>query len=66
VREANVIAQRDERARLYRHAQRIMYEEVPLVRLADVKAYVPVRRKVEGFRPHFLGAQPYGGVSLRK
>jgi dipeptide transport system substrate-binding protein len=36
------------------------------VRLADVKAYVPVRKNVEGFKLHFLGGQPFGGVSLGK
>ena len=66
VQEANTVTDRDQRARLYRQAQRTMYEEVPLVRIADVKAYVPVRKNVEGFKPHFLGAQPYGGVWLRK
>ena len=43
-----------------------MYDDVPLVRLADVKAYVPVRKNVEGFKLHFLGGQPFGGVSLGK
>jgi hypothetical protein len=34
------------------------------VRLADVKAYVPVRKDVEGFKLHFLGDLPFDGVSL--
>jgi dipeptide transport system substrate-binding protein len=66
VRQANLVIDQGERARLYREAQRIMFEEVPLMRLADVKAYVAVRKSVEGFKPHFLGGQPFGGVSLRK
>jgi dipeptide transport system substrate-binding protein len=66
VGEANIVTDRDERALLYRQAQQTMYDDVPLVRVADVKAYTAIRKNVVGFRPHFLGAQPYGGVSLRK
>ncbi len=55
-----------ERAQLYEQAQQAMYDDVPLVRLANVKAYVPVRKNVEGFKLHFLGGQPFGGVSLGK
>ena len=31
-----------------------------------VKAYVPVRKNVEGFKLHFLGGQPFGGVVARQ
>lgn len=41
-----------------------VYDDVPLERLADVKAYVPVRKNVESFNSHFLGGQLFGGVSL--
>jgi dipeptide transport system substrate-binding protein len=66
VQKANVVTNQDERATLYQQAQQAMYDDVPLVRLANVKAYVPVRSNVEGFRLHFLGGQPFGGVSLGK
>ncbi|HEX5325847.1 MAG TPA: ABC transporter substrate-binding protein [Acetobacteraceae bacterium] len=66
VQRANIVTDRAERTRLYQQAQRIIYDDVPLVRLADVNAYVAVRRTVTGFTPHFLGPQPYGGVSLGK
>ncbi len=55
-----------DRAKLYEQAQQVMYDDVPLVRLANVKAYVPVRKNVEGFKLHFLGGQPFGGMSLRE
>ena len=32
--------------------------------LADVKAYGAIRSNVHGFKLHFLGGQPFGGVSL--
>ncbi len=66
VHEANVIADQGERATLYRRAQAAMHDETPLVPLANVRAYVAIRRNVEGFRPHFLGPQPFGGVALGK
>ncbi len=66
VRKANVVTDQAERAKLYEQAQQAVYDEVPLVRLANVKAYVPVRKNVEGFKLHFLGGQPFGGVSLGK
>ena len=53
-----------ERAKLYEQADQAVYDDVPLVRFADVKAYVPVRKNVAGFKLHFLGGQPFGGVSL--
>ncbi len=66
VRQANAVSDQGERARLYRQAQRVLYDAVPLVRLADVTAYVPVRREVRGFRPQGLGPQSYGGVWLEQ
>ena len=38
VRAANLTADRDTRVRLYQQAQQAMYDDVPLVRLADVRA----------------------------
>jgi len=64
VQRANVVTDQPERARLYQQAQQAMYRAVPLVRLANVTVYVPVRREVQGFRPEALGSQSYGGVSL--
>jgi dipeptide transport system substrate-binding protein len=66
VLKANVVSSQAERAQLYVAADEAVYNDVPLVRLADVKAYVPVRKNVEGFKLHFLGGQPFGGVSLGK
>jgi dipeptide transport system substrate-binding protein len=64
VQRANVVSDLRERTRLYEQAQRVVYDVVPLVRLANVTAYVPVRREVTGFRPQPLGPQSYGGVAL--
>jgi len=66
VEKANVVSNQNERAQLYITADKAVYDDVPLVRLANVKAFVPVRKNVEGFKLHFLGGQPFGGVSLGK
>ena len=66
VQKANVITDQAERSQLYIAAQKAVYDDVMLVRLADVNAYVPVRKNVQGFKLHFLGGQPFGGVSLGK
>jgi dipeptide transport system substrate-binding protein len=66
VERANVVSDQAERAKLYVQADKAVYDDVPLVRLANVKAYVPVRKNVEGFKLHFLGGQPFGGVSVGK
>jgi len=66
VTKANVVTDQAERAKLYEQAQQVLYNDIAQVQLADVTAYVPVRKNVEGFRLHFLGGQPFGGVSLGK
>lgn len=66
VQKANLVSDVEQREPLYLAAQQALYDDVPLVRLADVTAYVPMRKNVEGFRLHFLGGQPFGGVSLGK
>ncbi len=66
VEKANVVTDQAERAELYEEAQQVLYDDVAQVQLSDVTAYVPVRKNVEGFRLHFLGGQPFGGVSLGK
>jgi dipeptide transport system substrate-binding protein len=40
---------RNERIALYRKAQRIVYDEVPLIPLADPPYFMAVNRKVKGF-----------------
>jgi dipeptide transport system substrate-binding protein len=66
VEKANVVTNQAERSQLYIAAQKAVYDDVMLVRLANVNAYVPERKNVQGFKLHFLGGQPFGGVSLGK
>ena len=63
---ANLTTDQNARAGSYRQAENLIHDDVPLVQFADVKAYVPLRKTVHGFILHFLGGQPFGGVSLGK
>ena len=65
VQRANVVTDVAERTRLYQQAQQIFHDEVPGLLFADAKAFVGVRANVVGFKLHFLGGQPFGGVSVR-
>jgi dipeptide transport system substrate-binding protein len=62
--DANLVTDQETRAKLYKQAQRAFYDEMPGLLFADVKAFVAVRSNVQGFKLHFLGGQPFGGVSL--
>ncbi len=64
VQKANQITDQAERARLYVQAQQIIHDEVPGILFADAQAFVALRSNVQGFKLHFLGGRPFGGVSL--
>jgi dipeptide transport system substrate-binding protein len=64
VNRANIVTDQAERAKLYIQAQGIFHDDAPAVLFADSHAYVGVRANVRGFKLHFLGGQPFGGVSL--
>ena len=64
VAKADIVVDQAERARLYEQAQAVFHEDIPGVMLADVKGFAAVRDSVHGFKLHFLGGQPFGGVSV--
>jgi dipeptide transport system substrate-binding protein len=64
VDKANLVTDQAERAKLYSEAQQIIHDQVPGILFADAKAFVALRTNVNGFKIHFLGGQPFGGVSL--
>jgi dipeptide transport system substrate-binding protein len=64
INKADVVTNEAERAKLYEQAQVVFNNDIPGVMLADVKAYGATSNKVHGFKLHFLGGQPFGGVSL--
>jgi dipeptide transport system substrate-binding protein len=64
VMQANVVTDQARRATLYVQAQQRFYDEAPGLQFADARAFVGLRDDVRGFKLHFLGGQPFGGVSL--
>lgn len=65
IAKADIVTDQAERAKLYEQAQVVFHEDIPGVMLADVKGFAATRDKVQGFKLHFLGGQPFGGVSLK-
>lgn len=66
VERANIVTDPAARAKLYVEAQQVFFDEVPAMMFADARAFVGLRDDVHGFKLHFLGGQPFGGVSLGK
>jgi len=64
VNKANLVTDLKQRTELYIAAQKAFYDDVAALMFADPKAFVPMRKNVSGFKLHFLGGQPFGGVSV--
>ncbi len=64
VNKANIVSDPAERTQLYVQAQQVFHDDVPGLVFADARAFVGVRNNVKGYKLHFLGGQPFGGVSL--
>ena len=65
VAKADIVTDQAERAKLYEQAQAVYHNDIPGVIFADVKGFAAIRDNVQGFKLHFLGGQPFGGVSLK-
>src|SRR5713101_3144616 len=65
VQKADIVTDTAQRAKLYEAAQEVYYNDIPGVMFADVKGFAAISEKVQGFTLHFLGGQPFGGVSLK-
>ena len=66
IHQADIVTDQAARAKLYEQAQVVFHDQVPAMMFADVKGFVGVRDDVQGFKLHFLGGQPFGGVGLAK
>jgi len=64
INKADVVTDLAARAKLYEQAQVVFHDDIPAVMFADVRGYMGIRSNVRGFKVHFLGGQPFGGVSL--
>ena len=65
VAKADIVTDPAERAKLYEKAQEVYNNDIPGVMFADVKGFAAISDKVQGFKLHFLGGQPFGGVGLK-
>ena len=61
----NLVTDVPARTALYQKAQQIFFDEAPGMLIANASAFIGVRANVQGFKLHFLGGQPFGGVSLK-
>jgi dipeptide transport system substrate-binding protein len=66
INQADRVTDQAARAKLYQQAQVVFHDAVPSMMFADVRGFIGVRDNVVGFKPHFLGGQPFGGVGLAK
>ena len=66
IHQADVVTDQAARAKLYEQAQVVFHDQVPAMMFADVKGFIGIRDNVQGFKLHFLGGQPFGGVGLAK
>jgi len=54
----------DERTRLYKQAQHLLKEQLPLTPIAHSTVYQPMRKNVEGFKISPLGLMSFYGVGV--
>jgi len=66
IHQADIVTDQGARAKLYEQAQVVFHDELPSMMFADVQGFIGVRDNVQGFKLHFLGGQPFGGVGLAK
>jgi dipeptide transport system substrate-binding protein len=66
IHQADVVTDQAARAKLYEQAQVVFRDQLPSMIFADVKGFGAVRDSVQGYKLHFLGGQPFSGVSLAK
>jgi dipeptide transport system substrate-binding protein len=65
IAEAARITDREQRIKLYRRAQEVFREDYAGLLLANSISFTPTSKKVENYKPHVFGGQPYAGVSLK-
>jgi dipeptide transport system substrate-binding protein len=66
IHQADLVTDEAARAKLYQQAQAVFYDQLPSMIFADVQGFGAIRDSVQGYKLHFLGGQPFGGVSLTK
>lgn len=57
---------KEQRTKLYKEAQQLLKEQVPLTPIAHSTVYQPMRKNIEGFKISPLGLMSFYGVSVDK
>jgi ABC-type transport system substrate-binding protein len=65
IQQAKLSSDRDKRIQLYRQAQKILKEQVPITPIANSKVFQPMRAEVQDFKISPFGLTPFYGVSLK-
>ncbi|SDX95798.1 ABC transporter substrate-binding protein [Pseudomonas sp. NFACC08-1] len=66
IQQAKVSTDRQQRIDLYRQAQKILKQQVPITPIANSTVFQPVNRKVVDFKLSPFGLTPFYGVGLTK
>ena len=65
VKEAKTITDRDQRTALYKQAQQLIKQNVPITPIAHSTVNQPLSTNVEGFTVSPFGRNAFSGVSLK-
>lgn len=64
IKQAKVVTDRDQRTVLYKQAQQLLKQQVPITPVAHSTVNQPLSAKVEGFKVSPFGRNVFSGVSL--
>ncbi|KKA08434.1 peptide ABC transporter substrate-binding protein [Pseudomonas ogarae] len=64
IKQAKVVTDRDQRTVLYKQAQQLLKQQVPITPVAHSTVNQPLSTKVEGFKVSPFGRNVFSGVSL--
>jgi dipeptide transport system substrate-binding protein len=64
IKQAKTLTDREQRSVLYRQAQQLLKQQVPITPIAHSTVNQPLSNKVEGFKVSPFGRNDFGGVSL--
>ena len=65
VKNAKIVTDRDQRTVLYKQAQQLLKQQVPITPIAHSTVNQPLSAKVEGFKVSPFGRNAFSGVSLK-
>jgi len=65
INQAKAVTDREQRSVLYRQAQQLLKQQVPITPIAHSTVNQPLSTKVEGFKVSPFGRNDFGGVGLK-